>query len=1047
MSSQATCERCGALLPADARFCPTCGMPVAVEVGEERKVVTILFADLAGSTELAARLDPERFREVMAEFYRQAGDEVTSLRGRTEKFVGDAVMAVFGLPVAHDDDALRAVRAGLAIRDLADRLGEQLGLSEPLRVRVGINTGPVAAGSADAGQFIVSGAAVNFAARLQQAAQPGEVLVGDVTWQLTRHAADFGPHRGIQAKGFEGEVPACPVLALSTRSSRRTIPLVGRRRELDLLMGTFERARETSRAHLVTLIGEPGIGKSRLVEEVLAGAPEDVTVLVGRASEFGEDVALAPLADMLRRHLGIETEVPAEKVQRRLEDVVSGCCDPSEVEQVAGRLGLLLGLGEESQRGNPYRAAEIRAGLATFLGGLARSGPVLVVLDDLHLARPTLLDMVEELIREGRRLPLLALAVAREDLLRERPTWGAGLPDALVLRLEVLSEGEARELAAAAGEPLDEATAERVAEHAGGNPFFIIETTGMLLHARGEEPHGVRVEHLLPPTVQAMVASRIDHLPDRARNLLRVASVFPGNAFHESKLAIVATADPDLLGTLEEEEMIVRDEDRPGRWRFRHELLRDVAYESVTKRDRIRLHSAVAEGLDELEAIEKHAAQVAFHLEEAARAALDLDPGDRGPARRAVAALRRAGDLARWRMESRPAIELYERGLALAPAEGEWGLDEAWCFAGIGEARYWLGEYEAAELSLTRAVELAEENPDTRALAYRFLGDISLNIKADPERARELFDGALAAAREGRNPWALARTLLMAGWVPYWREDRDRARAMFEEALAIARENPEGDRWAEARALTSLASLGSPDGVPASSLELADRALTLGREMGDPFTVATAQERRSSSFRAMWRLDDAMAASDEAVRIYRDLGARWELASALGDRGAIHRLGGRLDQAEDDLREALALCQKLGDRTLIAFTASELATILVLRGDLEAARGAVEDARLHEVLDPVHDRTAVLWARALIALGEGEGDEARTLALEAFDIERAKGSSNSFAVATWWVGRFFGPDVVGGQEALDDARRRLEEIGWRRALEEPDRIRTALKVG
>jgi tetratricopeptide (TPR) repeat protein len=812
--------------------------------------------------------------------------------------------------------------------------------------------------------------------------------------------------------------------------------VVGRRRELDLLVGSFERAREASRAHVVTLIGEPGIGKTRLVEEVMAAIPDEATALVGRASEFGEDVAFAPLADMVRRHLGVEADTDPDELQTRLHDAVAALADPSDVVQVAARLGLLLGLGEEAQRGNPYRAAEIRAGLVTLIAGLARRGPVVIVVDDLQLARESLLQMLEEIVRESRRAPFFLLAVGREELLKNRPAWAAGLPDALTLRLEPLSEREALELAEAAAESLDEPTARRVADHAGGNPFFIIETTGMLLHTRGEEPHGVEVEHLLPPTVQAMVASRIDHLPDRARNLLRTASVFPGNAFTESKLVLVASVDPDVLRTLEEEEMIVRDPDRPGRWRFRHELLREVAYESVTKRDRIRLHTALAEGLDELEAMEKHAGEVAYHLEEAARAALDLDPSDRAPARRAVAALKRAGDLARWRMESRAAVELYERALGLAGPRETWARDAAWCLAGIGEARYWLGEYGGSEEALRRAVELAGDELDTNALAFRFLGDITLNIRGDPEGAEVLFDKALDAAREGKNAWALARTLLTAGWVPYWRRDLDAAREMFEEALRIARENEEEDRWAEARALNSLASLGSPSGEPAASLELAEQALALGREMGDPFTVATAQERRSGSLRAMWRLEEALGASDEAVRIYRDLGARWELASALGDRGNMHRLVGRLDDAEADLREALDLCRRISDRVLIAWTAAELATALVLKGERDEARAIAEDPTIPETMDVAGDRTALLWARALIALAGGDEDGARGLALEALGLERGAGPSMSLAASTWWAGTFFGPDAVGGEQVLAEAREHLERIGYRRPLEE-----------
>jgi class 3 adenylate cyclase/tetratricopeptide (TPR) repeat protein len=1037
------CGRCRSPLPENARFCPSCGWPVVPEgLGEERKVVTVLFADLSRSTELASSLDPERFREVLAEFYRSSSDEVVALRGRTEKFVGDAVMAVFGLPFAHEDDALRAVRAGLSIRDRTARIGERLGLPEPLAVRVGVNTGPVVTGASPAGEFLVSGTTVNLSARLQQAAEPGEVLVGDTTWQLTQHSAEFGDPDHFEAKGFDQPVVARPVRSLTPRSSRRTIPLVGRRREMALLTGTFERAREASRAHLVTILGERGIGKGRLVEELLAGLPEGTEVLIGRDSEFHEEPAFAAVADMIRRRLGLEAEPDQEKLSGLLEELVAGCCDPSEVEQVAARLGLLLGLGEERRHQTPYRSAEIRAGLASFLGAMARSAPVVVVLEDLHLARPALFELMEGVLREVRRLPVLVVAVAREEPLGSRPQWASAHADALTIRLEPLGPEDARELAKAAGEALDEETADRVARQAGGNPFFIVETTGMLLHERSEVPHGARIDGMLPPTVQAVVASRLDHLPETARNLFRMASVFPGSAFHESRLALVTEVDPEVLRKLEEEEVIVRDDDRPGRWRFRHELLRDVAYESLSKRDRRRLHERLAEGIRSFGANE-HARQIAYHLEEAARAALDLDPADPEPRRKAVAALRRAGDLARWRMEARAAIDLYERALAMAGPEEGWGVEESRILAGMGESRYWLGEYDLAEESLRRALDVGREDAGTRAMAQRFLADILLNIRGQPDRAHDLFDQALEAAKELGDQWAMARTLLMAGWAPYWRDDLDGARAAFEEALRIARANPKGDKWAEARALVALASISGAEG-PAAALEIADQALALGREMKDPFTIATANERRSSPLRAMWRLDEAFVASDEAVRTYRDLGARWELASALGDRGTIHRLSGRLAESEHDLRESLALCRELGDRVLVAWTASELATVLLMRGNLAEARELVEDPSLPPAYEGPGDRTAVLWARALVALAEGDQQAGRDLAAEALEIERKQGDSISRDLSTLWTGSFFGPDAVGGERAMDEARERLERLGYRRAFIEPDQVRSAL---
>jgi class 3 adenylate cyclase/tetratricopeptide (TPR) repeat protein len=1040
--SQRTCERCGTLLPDEARFCPRCGAWVAdEEAGQERRIVTVLFADLAGSTQLAARLDPERFREVLGAFYRMASDELSSLRGRAEKFVGDAVMAVFGLPYAHDDDALRAVRAGLSVLDRVERLGQEFGLDAPLRLRVGINTGRVVASTAPVDDFMVSGAAVNLAARLQQAAKRGEVLVGTTTWLLTRDAAEFGEPRSLEAKGFAEAVQARPVLSLNPRSTRRTIPLVGRRRDLDLLRWTVERSADTRRAHLVTVVGEPGIGKSRLVQELLAGLPGETEVLFGRASEFGEDVTFAPLVDLVRRRLGVSGETKPTEVAHRLEDVVNGCCDPSDAERVTAQLGLLLGLAEDGRDQRPYRAAEIRAGFLSFLEGLARTAPVVVVFEDLHLARPPLLDLVEEILRSGRRLPLAVVAVAREDLLRHHSSWGAGLSDAVILRLESLPHEESRELASAAAGKLDEPTADRIARQAGGNPFFIVETTGMLLHEADQHHHGPsRPRTVAPPTVQAVVASRIDHLPEAARNLLRVASIFPGGAFHEEKLALVTTADPELLSTLEADELLVRDEDDPGRWRFRHELLREVAYDSLPKRERRRLHEQVAAGIDVMEPSDKHAQQTAFHLEQAALAAGDLDPADREPARRAAEALSRAGDLARWRMESRAAIDLYERALALA--DGDRG--RAWPLAGIGEARYWLGEYEVAERSLSDALQAGDGIPDVRALAARFLGDIALNIHGDPDRAEQLFTDSEAAAREEDNRWALSRTLLMAGWVPYWRGDFEAARERFNQALEIARSNPEVDRWGEARALISLAGIASALGDPGQTLEIADRALTLGREISDPFTVATAQERRSNSFRTGWRLEDALACSNEAVRIYRDLGARWELASALGDRGTLHRLLDRFEEAERDLREAWALCMELRDRVLIAWTVSELAIVLALDGRVEEATEVLDAGGEPESLDAPSDRTARLWARTFIDLAEGDEDAARRHAVDALEIERLRGREVSVAVATWWVGSLFGAEAAGGEDQVERAGKRIEAAGWVRAFREVERVRGTL---
>jgi class 3 adenylate cyclase/tetratricopeptide (TPR) repeat protein len=1012
-----------------------------MSLASERKIVTILFADLVGSTALAASLDPERFRDVIAAFHGMVTDELAALRGRAENYFGDAVLGVFGVPLAHDDDAVRAIRAGLAIVAHADRLGRELGLPGRIHVRVGINTGPVAVGTSE-DRNLVLGAEVNLAARLQQAAEHDEVLVGGTTRLLAADAVVFGPERLISAKGFEGDVRAWPVDKLEARSSRRSIPLVNRRRELALLTDTFERVVETSRAHLVTLLGEPGIGKSRVVEEFLAQLPEDATVLTGQSSPFEEEGSLGSIGQMIRRELGEDAYGGPEDVRRGLDAVVRRWVPEDGAAETAARLGLALGL-EETEEENRYREAEVRHGLLTLLSGLTAAGPVVLVFEDLHEANPALLDLLEELVKDTRKLPVMVVCVARWEFLEGRPGWAGGIPDAVTLWVEPLTLAHATQLALEAGDFDHEEQAERIAVHAGGNPFFIVETTGMLMHEERELPPRTAgpVTRLLPASVQAVIAERLDHLSPAAKELARRASVFPRGAFDLAELAMIADPRPDLLEELENEEFLHQDEERPSQWRFRSDVLRDVAYEGLAKRERQRLHLRVANRLSEAETADRYPRSIAFHLEQAARAALDLNPKDRHLAERAVEALTHAGDLARRRIESRAAVELYERALAMCGPESGWGEREALLLSLMGEARYWLGEFEAGESTLERALEVGRESVRVRAHASRYLADITLTIRGEPDRAQELFAEALEAARELGEPDVLARTLLMAAWAPYWRNDLDLAREMFEEALTIARGDGSPDPWAEGRALVGLASVTSPVGDEEDALALGLEALEVGREAGQPFTAAVARETVSGSLRRMLRLDEAREHSDAAIRTFRELGARWELASAFGDRGTIHRLRGDLLAAEEDLRESFRLCRELDERALVTWTASELARLLVVRGDLAGARQVLDDPAARLSAAEPGSAAAFLFAEATLALAEGELEVALDKALAGVLADRdqeGEGLPNPVAARVWWVGSLFGEQAAGGAETLARARERLEQAHWRQALHEPE---------
>jgi tetratricopeptide (TPR) repeat protein len=401
-------------------------------------------------------------------------------------------------------------------------------------------------------------------------------------------------------------------------------------------------------------------------------------------------------------------------------------------------------------------------------------------------------------------------------------------------------------------------------------------------------------------------------------------------------------------------------------------------------------------------------------------------------------ALGRAGDQSRWRMESRTAIEMYDRALALADPEASWGVREARLLAGIGEARYWLGEFDAATASLEKALSLGPEDAWVRTRASRFLGDISLNYRGDVDAAEGFFQQALAAARELGDPWATAPTLLMAGWAPYWRGDLEGARAMFEEALAIARSNPDKDPWGEARALTALTSCISPIGDEMECLALGQRALVIGRETKDPFTVAVAQENVGNSLRRMWRLDEAYAALDEAVRIFRELGARWELASALGDRGTVHRLADRLEEAEADYWEAMRLCRELGERSLIAWTAGRLMYVYLARGKREEAVRILDEPETQLRAGGFEARSSVLWAEMHLALHDGDRESAQQRALQMVELERSTGWRNGVAAEEWRVGVLFGAEAVGGEEVMERARTTLEAARWLQSLKEPD---------
>ena len=941
------CTVCGLPLPEAARFCPNCGAAAGPLVEtEERKMVTVLFADLVDSTGLAQALDAERAREMLGRFFDAASEELTALRGRPEKFIGDAVMAVFGLPHVHEDDALRAVRAALAIRERVHRLGEGLGLGRPLEVRIGIESGEAAVGRSPSGQLLVTGPVVNLAARLEAAAPPGQILVGQTTYLLTSTTVGYARRRRVRAKGFDSSLDAYAVEGLSPRSARRTIPFVGRASEQAILGQSLGAASTSGRPVLATVVGEPGIGKSRLADELAAGVSAAVLVLRGQTRALTDTATFSPVAAIVGDLAGIRASDAPEKVRERLAELAERVSGASARGRTAQRLALLF--GQTDGLDEAAFVPEVHAGFISLLDGLSRDHPVLAIFEDAHSLKGPMLDLIERLGSrgEGPRRALI-LTLARDNLLEQRPKWGSSSGNAILLRLETLSRDDSVQLARQAGAGhIGEAEAVEIAERAGGNPYFIIETTGMLMPSAGADGQTPRT---VPPTVQAVVSARLDALPPRLRELARRAAVFK-YSFGVNDLRVVDPgATEDEVQQLEDAEILVRDLE-PGevpRWRVRHATLKDVIYASVPKRERERLHQLLATNLLNI----GHPSLAADHLELAAVAALDLDPNNRGLAGRAADALLVAGDRARRRMESRTGIDSYQRALTMAGPEEGWGAREARILAGMGECHYWLGEYAAATKALDRAVVLGEKHEDAfaLALAFRFLGDIAINFEADVDKGERLLNRSLAAAEKLGDPWAIVRSLLFAGWVPWTRGQFEAAEQTWMRALSLV--DPK-DHWARVRALTALSINRSDMGDLDGALARIEEASALAEDTGDRFSVANTLVQKARVLDEFGRGGEALPCFDRGVAIFHELGARWEMADARAARGIAYRNLGRLDQAEDDLRFAIRTAEELGDRQLPPWTWRHLAKVAELRGDLTAAEEFLERSKDAESRGP-----------------------------------------------------------------------------------------------
>jgi class 3 adenylate cyclase len=653
-----TCTNCGQENPEHAKFCNACGAALAEprRTAEERRVVSIVFVDLVGFTARSEQLDPEDVRAILTPYYERVRSELERFGGRVEKFIGDAVMGVFGAPVAFGDDHERAVRAALAVRDWASEDG--------LQVRIAVNTGEAIVdldARIDRGQAMIAGDVVNTAARLQAAAPVGAVLVGQETYASTRSWIEYQPgSRPISAKGKAEPVQAWIALRAAAPAGERPLtpaPIIGRERELDALKGIWQRVAEERRPHLVTVFGPAGIGKSRLALELMEHVgTQDGRVLRGRSMPYGTSSPYSAFAQHVKQVARAYDSDDLSEARAKLRGAVAELVGPDAAEEHAGHLSLLVGLGEN---GDAPDRETLFFSARLFVESLGAQMPTMLLFEDLHWADGSLLDLVETLAARVRDVPVLLLALARPEMLNERHDWGGGLPAYTALPLDRLTEGASltlAELLLARHEGPGQ-RAPHIAEAAEGNPLFIEELAASV----AERSTGETTE--LPTTVRAIVAARLDALPPDERSLLIDASVV-GRVFWRGALARIAPRDDlsALLGSLEERDLIRREAvsriSGDQQYAFKHALIRDVAYQRLPRAERRQRHAAVAEFLEETTGEMGQAAEaLAHHWRHAGEAVKAADY--------LVTAAEQAGR--GWAKEH--ALALYSQALELVPED------------------------------------------------------------------------------------------------------------------------------------------------------------------------------------------------------------------------------------------------------------------------------------------------------------------------------------------------------------------------------------------
>ncbi len=924
----------------------------APERPDSRRTVSLLFCDLVASTQLAHQLDPEAYRELMTRYLEAVRSAIERHGGAVEKFIGDAVMAVFGAPALHEDDALRGVRAAVDARAAVAALGEALA------VRIAVNTGEVVVVPAGR-DLTVTGPAVSVAAHLEEAAPDGAIVLGEETYKIVRHAVRAEPlELGDGVRGWRLDEVTRDAPAVSGRDDA---PMIGREQQLSALRGAFAAACRKESCGVVTIVGEAGIGKTRLARALVRSLEHEARVLVGRCVSYGQGATYLPLAEVVR-------QVAPEPTAAGLAALLAGERDGARVaEQVAGLTGLADGAAAP---GEAFWAVR------RFVEALAREGPLLLALDDVHWAEPTLLDLVEYL-GEWAQGPILLLCLARRELLEARPGWGGPTSTGFLVELEPLPAQEAGVLLGfLTDEPLAADVRERIVDRAGGNPLFAQQ-----LVALAEEAPELPIEKA-PPSIEALIGSRLDRLDAQALAVIRRASVL-GRRFSPAELADVCEAPPGpQLAELERRRLLHPSAEGDG-YRFHHVLVRDVSYRGIPKTERAELHERVAGSLDRRGGADE---LVGYHFEQAHRYLLELARDGDHAERLAAAGGERLGHAAIRackRADAAAASNLLRRAIDLLPST-EPTRPELACELGLVLWRQ--GELAQAEAVLEDVLAGAVASADRR-IELRARVELA-SIRAT-ENAAVISDSSefaasvipeLEALGDDR---AVARAWVLLGQM---RGDFEGNYAALEEAAARAREHYLRSGWPPSTAV----------GTWAAALNYGPRPVGEGIARCEELLQSHANDQASeasvllylSRLQAMCGdFEQARATIESARSIYEQLGQTFA-ATAWGgaSSAAIEVLANNPTAAETALREACEACRRANATAFLASYSGKLADVLYLVGRLEEAEEW--SSRSRELAMP-DDRDAQAWWRTVtskLVARRGDVHAAAELAAEALAV-------------------------------------------------------------